>query len=162
MSKIIKIGMADLNICDCPDILTTLGLGSCVGIILYDPASKISGMAHVMLPDSTKIKNNQNIAKFADTAIDELIRLLIVRGANRRRLVAKIAGGAQMFAFSSNTDDLMRIGERNVSATKSKLQQLGISILSEDTGKNYGRTIEFYSETGALKIKSIGKEEKFI
>lgn len=159
--NMIKVGMADLNTCKVPDALTTLGLGSCIGIILYDPKTKISGLAHIMLPDSTQIKNNTNVAKFADTAIDKLIQDMIALGANKGRLVSKIAGGAQMFSFGSG-NDLMRIGERNASATRLKLKELGIPLLAEDCGLNYGRTIEFYSETGELKIKTIGKEIKFI
>ncbi|SHJ93770.1 chemotaxis protein CheD [Anaerocolumna jejuensis DSM 15929] len=161
MSIMVKVGMADLNVCSSPDALTTLGLGSCVGISLYDSVSKTAGMVHVMLPDSTKIKNNENIAKFADTGIDALIDKMVLLGANRHRLVAKIAGGAQMFAFSSN-NDMLRIGERNVEASKSKLASLGIKILAEDTGLNYGRTIEFYAETGELYVKSVGKPLKVI
>jgi chemotaxis protein CheD len=161
MSEMIKVGMADLNVCVNPGSLTTLGLGSCVGIILYDPSTKVSGLAHIMLPDSTKIKKNENLAKFADTGIDELINRMLTLGAKRSQLVSKIAGGAQMFAFSSN-NDMLRIGERNVEATKMKLKELGIRILAEDTGLNYGRTIEFYSETGQLYIKSVGKELKVI
>lgn len=159
--NMIKVGMADLNTCKAPDALTTLGLGSCIGIILYDPKTKISGLAHIMLPDSTQIKNNTNVAKFADTAIDKLIQDMIALGASKSRLVSKIAGGAQMFSFGSG-NDLMRIGERNASATRLKLKELGIPLLAEDCGLNYGRTIEFYSETGELKIKTIGKEIKFI
>lgn len=161
MGNMIKVGMADLNACKVPDNLTTLGLGSCVGVALYDPATKVSGMLHCMLPDSTKISNNENIAKFADTGLDELIRRMLELGANRSRLVAKIAGGAQMFAFSSN-NDMLRVGDRNVEAVKNKLGLLKIPILAEDTGKNYGRTIEFYSETGQLLIKSVGREKKYI
>lgn len=161
MGIMVKVGMADLNICSSPDALTTLGLGSCVGISLYDSVSKTAGMVHVMLPDSTKIKNNENFAKFADTGIDALIEKMILAGANRNRLVAKIAGGAQMFAFSSN-NDMLRIGERNVEASKSKLAFLGIRILAEDTGLNYGRTIEFYAGTGELYVKSVGKPLKII
>lgn len=161
MGKMIKVGMADLNVCKSADILTTLGLGSCIGIVLYDPVSKVSGLAHIMLPDSTKIKNNSNKAKFADTAIDQVIKDMVKLGANKNRLVAKLAGGAQMFAFNSS-NDLMRIGERNTIASRNKLRQLGIKVLAEDTGKNYGRTIEFYSETGDLLIKTIGKEVKII
>ncbi|MDF2944976.1 MAG: CheD [Herbinix sp.] len=159
MNEMIKVGMADLNVCVSPNALTTLGLGSCVGIVLYDPVRKIAGMVHVMLPDSTKILNNENKAKFADTGIDALIKLMISLGADRRVLIAKIAGGAQMFAFSNN-NEMMRIGERNVEATKIKLQELGIGLKAEDTGANYGRTIEFYPETGALLIKSVGKDRK--
>lgn len=159
--NMIKVGMADLNTCKSPDALTTLGLGSCIGIVLYDPKTKISGLAHIMLPDSTQIKNNTNVAKFADTAIDQLINDMIAIGASKSRLVSKIAGGAQMFSFGS-TNDLMRIGERNALASKKKLKELGIPLLAEDCGQNYGRTIEFFSETGELKIKTIGKEVKSI
>ena len=161
MSKIIKVGMADANVCVAPDVITTLGLGSCVGIVLYDPVNKIAGLAHVMLPDSTKIINNSNKYKFADTAIDILIKDMMRIGVNRNNLVAKIAGGAQMFNFG-NSSEMMRIGDRNVEATKEKLAQLGIRILAEDTGANYGRTIEFYSETGMLHIKAVGRELKII
>jgi len=160
-ANMIKVGMADLNSCKSPNVLTTLGLGSCVGIILYDPVTKVSGLAHVMLPDSTQIRNNSNVAKFADTAIDQLIKDMEVLGAKRNRLVSKIAGGAQMFSFGS-TNDLMRIGERNAIASKKKLDALRIRLLSEDIGENYGRTIEFYSETGDLLIKTIGKPPKII
>lgn len=161
MSEMVRVGMADLNICTAPNAITTLGLGSCVGIILYDPAKKIAGMAHIMLPDSTKVKMNVNKAKFADTGIDLLLERLQEAGANRRSLLAKIAGGAQMFAFRSN-NDMLRIGERNVEATKEKLKQLGINIIAEDTGCNYGRTIEFYPETSELIIKAVGKQKRII
>ena len=70
MSEVIKVGMADLNICKAPNIITTLGLGSCIGLVFYDPISKVGGMVHYMLPDSTQVRNNGNIAKFADTGID--------------------------------------------------------------------------------------------
>jgi len=156
MSKMIKIGMAELDICLPPDAITTLGLGSCVGVVLYDPTKKISGMVHVMLPDSTKIKNNENLAKFADTGIDELLKQILAKGAVRKNIVAKIAGGAQMFAFKSD-NDMLRVGDRNVEATKEKLKQLQIPLIAEDTGKNAGRTIEFYPETGELLVKSVGK-----
>ena len=83
MGQVIKVGMADLNICKSPDVLTTIGLGSCIGIALYDPTTKISGLAHIMLPDSTQIRNNSNIAKFADTGIQKLYDDMIKAGANR-------------------------------------------------------------------------------
>lgn len=161
MSKMIKVGMADYNICKAPDAITTLGLGSCVGIALYDSTRKIAGLAHIMLPDSTLVRNNSNIAKFADTGIVACIDMMVKNGASRAGLTAKIAGGAQMFAFGSN-NDMLRIGERNVEATKKKLRALGIRILAEDTGKNYGRTIEFYPATGELLIKAVGKPRKTI
>lgn len=161
MGEMIKVGMADMNLCTKPDGITTLGLGSCVGIVLYDPYVKIAGLVHVMLPDSTKIKNNSNKAKFVDTGIDTLIEMMLIKGAKRNALVSKIAGGAQMFAFSSNSD-MLRVGERNVEATKQKLQDLNIRILAEDTGLNYGRTIVFYPENGELHVKTVGKGLKVL
>lgn len=159
MGEMIKVGMADMNVCVAPDAITTLGLGSCVGIVLYDTTKKIAGMVHVMLPDSTKIRNNGNVAKFADTGIDELIKRLLKMGASKTSMIAKIAGGAQMFAFQSN-NEMLRVGERNVEATKQILHQLKIPIIAEDTGLNYGRTIEFYPESGELIIRSVGKPLK--
>lgn len=161
MSECIKVGMADLKICVSPDSLTTLGLGSCVGIALRDPTTKIGGLAHIMLPDSTQIKNNTNIYKFADTGITELVRQLSIKGANKSRLVAKIAGGAQMFSVQKS-NEVMRVGERNVEATKKILKSLQIPIIAEDTGSTYGRTVIFYPETGDFVVKSVGKEVKRI
>ena len=100
MGNTVKVGMADLKVAKSPDVLVTLGLGSCIGLVLYDPVTKIGGMVHYMLPDSTKLKNNTNIAKFGDTGTAELLRQMLAAGANRRRLVAKIAGGACMFEVS--------------------------------------------------------------
>ena len=154
----IKVGMADLKVCVSPDSITTLGLGSCVGIALRDPVTKIGGLAHIMLPDSTSIRNNSNVPKFADTGIEELVRQVTKKGANRNRLVAKIAGGAQMFSFGS-TSEAVRVGERNVKAVKAKLAELKIPILAEDTGKNFGRTVIFFPETGDFVIRAVGKSE---
>ncbi len=153
--EIIKVGMADLNSSRHPCMITTLGLGSCVGVALYDFTSKIAGLAHVMLPSSEQAKNNSNIAKFADTAIVKLVDDMVKLGARKDKIVAKLAGGAQMFVFNQSSD-LMRIGYRNVVASKEKLKLLNIPIISEDTGGNYGRTIELYSDDGRLMIKTIG------
>lgn len=161
MREIYKVGMADLKVCRAPDGLTTLGLGSCVGVAVRDPESKVGGLAHVMLPNSRHIKNNTNIYKFADTAIAELVRLMEEAGASRARMVAKIAGGAQMFAMQGSSD-LMRIGDQNVEACRQMLAELKIPILASDTGLNYGRTVIFDPETGEFVIKSVGKDVKSI
>ena len=161
MSEMIKVGMADLKLCKSPDGITTLGLGSCVGIALRDPVNKIGGLAHIMLPDSTKIQNNSSIPKFADTGIQDLVNQMVRAGAVQSRIVAKIAGGAQMFSFQNKTE-LIAIGERNVEATKKKLQELRIRILAQDTGESYGRTVEFFPETGDFIIKAVGKMPKTI
>jgi len=162
MSEIIKVGMADLKTCVSPDGITTLGLGSCIGIAIVDPVTKIGGLAHIMLPDSTAIRNGQqNIAKFADTGIEELVRQMTLLGAKKERMVSKIAGGATMFSFKTQSEMSM-VGQRNAIASKKKLQELGIPLLAEDTGENYGRTVIFYPETGEYHIRAVGKEEKII
>jgi chemotaxis protein CheD len=161
MSEIIKVGMADLKTCKAPDGVTTLGLGSCVGIAIRDPILKIGGLAHAMLPDSTRIKNNTNAYKFVDTGIDELVAELVKQGASKTRLVAKIAGGAQMFAFNTN-NDMLKVGQRNAESVRKVLSGYNIRIVSEDCGANYGRTIEFFPETSELHIKAIGKPLKII
>lgn len=162
MGEMIKVGMADLKTCVSPDAITTLGLGSCIGIAIVDPVTKIGGLAHIMLPDSTAIRNSQqNIAKFADTGIAELVNQMIKLGAKKERMVAKIAGGAMMFAFKSQSE-LTMVGQRNAAASKQKLKELGIPILAEDTGANYGRTVIFYPETGEFHIRAVGKEETII
>lgn len=161
--KLIRIGIADLNICAPPDQITTLGLGSCVGIVLYDPVSKWSGMVHIMLPDSTKIPDQSNEIKFADTGIDALLKKMERPDISRSRLIAKIAGGATMFqTVNSQKTEIMQIGKRNVDAVKAKLNLLHIPIEAEDTGLNYGRTIIFTPETGDLEIKAVGRESKII
>ena len=109
---VIRVGMADLKVAQHPAILTTLGLGSCVGIVLYDIKRKTVGMAHIMLPSSKIASANTNRAKFADTGITDLLEGMIRLGARREDIIAKIAGGAQMFTFSSTTDT-MKIGARN-------------------------------------------------
>lgn len=159
--KKIKVGMADYNVVKAPGILTTLGLGSCVGIALYDKFNKVAGLAHVMLPSSKEIKNNENKAKFVDTGIELLIESLLKEGAVMKNITAKIVGGAQMFSFNNNSS-ILKIGERNVLATREKLKELNIKILAEDTGGNYGRTIELDAEDGSLLVKTIGHGTKII
>ena len=159
MAKMIKVGMADLNICHTPDAITTLGLGSCVGVALYDKTTKIAGLVHVMLPDSTKVRNNSNIAKFGDTGIRELLKRVVAAGASKPRLIAKIAGGARMFEVSG-LSDVGNIGARNAEAAKAILKELGIRLVAEDTGLNYGRTVELHCDTGEFYIKSVGKPLK--
>ena len=160
--SMIKVGMADLQVCKAPDALTTLGLGSCIGACLYDPATKVAGMVHYMLPDSTRIKNNQNTAKFADTGIIETLKLMEKMGAKKSRITAKIAGGARMFNVTASSLPNMNVGDNNIEAAKKVLKELGIPIVAEDVGLNYGRTIEFYAEDGSLLIKAVGKEPKTI
>lgn len=161
MSEVIKVGMADMAVCCGEDAVTTLGLGSCVGIAIRDPATGIGGLVHIMLPDSTEIRNNENRPKFADTGIEDLVNAIVKKGGSRSRLVAKIAGGAQMFALGGKSD-MIRVGERNAIASKKKLGEMKIPLLAEDTGKTYGRTVIFYPKTGDFVIRSVGMPEKVI
>ena len=161
MGNSIKVGMADLKVAKAPDSLITLGLGSCIGLTLYDPVTKVGGMVHYMLPDSTQLKNNSNIAKFGDTGIKELYRLMIANGASPKRMVAKIAGGAKMFEVSG-LSNVGHVGERNAEQAKKMLKELKVPLIAEDTGLNYGRTVELNCETGDFHIKAVGKSSKII
>jgi chemotaxis protein CheD len=161
MDNIIRVGMADLRSSVHPCMITTLGLGSCIGIALYDSYTKVSGLAHIMLPYSTTIRNNSNLAKFADTGIKKLLDDMIDLGAKKRNINAKIAGGSQMFKFSQMSE-IMKVGERNAEASKKVLEELDIPLLAEDVGGSYGRTVELYSGDGKFLIKTIGHGIKAI
>ncbi|GAA0125383.1 MULTISPECIES: chemotaxis protein CheD [Clostridium] len=153
--KDIKIGIGDLNIGKNPDRLITIGLGSCIGIALFDKYSKIGGLAHIMLPDSTKFTKITNKLKFADLAIPILVDKMKNAGANEKFLKAKIAGGASMFSFADKNMN-MDIGDRNAKAVKEMLKKYKIPIESEDVGGNKGRTITLNTENGVLQVKTIG------
>ena len=159
---IIKVGIADLNFAKKPEHLRTSGLGSCVGLVVYDAKTGIAGLAHILLPDSNLARQKEiNIYKYADTAVPFLIDQLIKKGALTDRLKAKMAGGAQMFQFTSKSN-MMRIGPRNIEAVQEELREYRIPIVAEDVGGNAGRTIEFDTMTHDLKVRKINQEEFFI
>lgn len=153
VAKNIVIGIADYGIARPPDMLVTYALGSCVGICLYDAQIHLAGMAHILLPDSTKITNSIQPKKFADTCIVELINFMIKNGALKHRIKAKIAGGAQMFAVAGDAS-ISNIGVRNIEAVKRVLAASSIPIVAEDVGQNFGRTQFFDPSTGVMLIKS--------
>ena len=154
--NLINVGIADYMVAASPDILRTI-LGSCVGICLYDPGVKIGGMSHIMLP---KLKeNSKSTKKYADSAIPSMLDDMVGKGADRRRVIAKIVGGARMFNVSENSV-MGEIGTNNIVKVKEVLNHLEISIIAEDTGGNFGRTIDFYLDSGEVKIKSMGRNEK--
>ncbi|MCA0969117.1 chemotaxis protein CheD [Halobacillus litoralis] len=157
--QIVKVGIADVKLGAIPDKIRTSGLGSCVGAVVYDERKQLAGMAHVMLPDSTMAKQGTiNRYKYADTAMDDLLEMLLEKGASKYRLKAKLAGGAQMFTFKSSSD-MMRIGPRNIEAVKKKLTQFNIPIISEDVGGKSGRTIVFDPATAQLHIRKVNHGE---
>lgn len=151
------VGIADLKVSKTFGAITTVGLGSCVGISIYDKYKKIGGLAHVMLADSRKFNNNKNKMKFADTAIPLLISELVKLGANKRMLEAKIAGGASMFNFSDNSI-MNDIGKNNVEMVKVVLAENKIPLVSSDVGGNKGRNMTLDIETGEVIIEMVGSD----
>ena len=155
----ITVGISDLNIAHAPDILVTYALGSCIGICLYDARIKLAGLSHIMLPSAAQTPNiADQPMKFADTAVELLIRKMESAGAKRPLLKAKIAGGATMFNGLSNSS-IANIGQRNAQAVKMELMRQRIPIIAEDTGKNFGRTLLLSAEDGSMRIKSATKGE---
>ncbi|MGM0548776.1 MAG: chemotaxis protein CheD [Bacillota bacterium] len=148
------VKMADHAVGDKNTLLATLGLGSCIGIALYDRFSKVGGLVHIMLPENP---GGKKIVKYADTGIPYLIEEMEAIGAKKRRLSAKIVGGAGMFKSESG-DSVMKIGARNIVAVKETLKDLGIKILGSDVGKDYGRSMYFYVNDGRVEIKSFSKD----
>lgn len=151
--ELICVSIAELAVAKSPVILETQSLGSCVGVALLDPVSKIGGLAHIMLPDSKKVTIPGKPGKYADTALVEMIERMVTMGANRMGMVAKMAGGACMFS-GVGVSEFMNIGGRNITAVKALLKEQHIPLLAEDCGGNFGRTIEFQTATGKLLIKS--------
>jgi len=157
MKNAIIVGISDQKTGGASDVLVTYALGSCVGICLHDGVRKIGGLSHILLPEAFEKLDRTQVFKFADTAIEALVKTMELHGCQRSRLCAKIAGGANMFLTSG-----VSIGDRNVEAVKKVLDRLHIRIVASDVGKNYGRTIEFDPEDGKLLIKTAGKGTKTI
>ena len=159
---LIKVGMAQFKVATAPARMMTFALGSCVGIVLYDPVSKIGGLAHVMLPSSERVQNNVNRAKFVDTAVELMLSRMAKKGAIRNRIEAKIFGGAKMFKSVAASPGVMQIGEENVKATKAELADREIPIMAESTGGEKGRTVFFDVASGKVTVKDAqGKQERF-
>ena len=142
-------------------VLVTLGLGSCVAIMLYDPQAKIGAMAHVLLPSTSLARDITNRAKFPETAVPLLIERLKALGADPRRLVAKLAGGARMFG-QLVTPGTIQMGDRNILASRNALRAATIPIIREAVGGERGRTIRFHIKDGRVEIRSVGAEADVI
>ena len=152
-STIIKVKIADYKITGKPNILVTNGLGSCVGLSLYDETSGIGGLAHIMLPQSKNDIEPKFYPRYADTAINIILAELKEQGGNPSNVVAKMAGGASMFPDLKK--DGKGVGERNVEATMGILAAMKIPLMGSDTGGDYGRSIEFSTINGEMRIRSI-------
>ena len=151
----IKVGISDYKVAKSPYKLITLGLGSCVGIAIYDKINKVGGLSHIMLPDSTLFRREVKVEKFADLAIPKMVEE-ITKGSRNKNLIAKIAGGASMFSFTDETNG--NIGYRNVVAVEEKLKELGIPILGKHTGGNIGRTMIVDLQDFTVNIRMVNRE----
>ena len=152
------VGIAQYAVASAPDQLCCLGLGSCVAVFLYDPVGKIGGVLHALLPKAPR--NRETDAKYADSGIKMLQDALISRGAHRRRLVAKLVGGAKMF---ENMDlGISDIGGENVRASRATLRALGIRVIAEDVLGNKGRSAYYSLETGTITIRTAFSPDKRI
>ncbi|MCF8009914.1 MAG: chemotaxis protein CheD [Clostridiales bacterium] len=156
--KEVHVGIADLGVVLRPDKLITMGLGSCVGVSLYDHVARVAGLLHLMLPYSTYFKNVDKKPKFADLGIPLLVDEMKKKGARLPCITAKLVGGAQM--FSGNDEKLiLNIGEKNVAAAREILKSMGIKIIAEEVGGNVGRTIILDSSDGKILIRTLGKKQ---
>lgn len=153
-----RVGISEMRIAAAPALLVSYGLGSCLGIALYDAERRIGGLAHTLLP-AAHPNFGERPGKFVDAAIRQMVEALLSQGAKPDRLVAKIAGGANMFAAAGLGAD-GGIGQRNVSAAKRVLEDFGIALLAEDTGGSNGRTIEFDLATGTLLVTQVRSQEQ--
>jgi chemotaxis protein CheD len=147
----VVVNVGEIAVAEHPAVLVTQALGSCVGVVLWDPIRRAGGMAHVMLPSPGDTAHDGQRFRFATTAVPALVDALTEAGSPKRRLVAKIAGGAAMFGLEAGS---ATIGARNVAQTRLELHDLGIPLRAEDTGGNYARTIELRLDTGILLVRS--------
>jgi chemotaxis protein CheD len=151
LDKDLIVGVGEYKIVSSPLELMCIGLGSCVGIAIWDSGTEIGGVAHAMLPAYDEGKDKVNASKYADSATFLMVDEMVDQGASRSNLKAKLAGGAQMFSFSSN--DTLNIGQRNAESAKSALRKEKIPLLAEEIGGNKGRTIFFTPKDGAIRIQ---------
>jgi chemotaxis protein CheD len=153
----IVVGMADCKVAASEgEELATYALGSCIGLAVYDPAARVGGMLHYMLPDSSidPSRGSENPYKFADTGVPLLLNAVYARGGSKKRLVVLVAGAADMFEKMSG----LEIGKRNYQALRKLLWKAGLLIHGEAVGGNQSRTIRLEIATGNLWLQeSAGK-----
>lgn len=152
----ILVGAGELVVARSPTILAALGLGSCVGLLLYDPVTRVGGMAHVMLPANPHPSQIPDSTRFAEHALGLLLERMLLEGAGRERLEAKLVGGARMVTSSGSPG----IGRRNVATLRSLLRQQRIPLLAADVGGRWGRSVEFDLHTGRVRVRSFQRDER--
>jgi chemotaxis protein CheD len=158
----ITVRIATLKVVAGPSVLVCRGLGSCVGVALWEEKAEIGGLAHILLPSEEFSIKRDDPEKFANRAIEIMVDKMVEKGAIRRRIVAKIAGGARMFSSINPTPKRVHVGKRNVIAVKEKLKELKVPIVAEDVGGTHGRTMEFDTSTGKVVIFLADKTTKVL
>jgi chemotaxis protein CheD len=148
------VRVADLNVGGAGDTLLTVGLGSCVAIVLHDAQACVAGMAHVLLPGPALSRRQENPAKCPQTAVPALLERMAQRGARPRRVTARITGGASMFG-GLTPPGTVHMGERNVVASREALRTAGLPLIGEDVGADYGRTVRVRVADGRMEISSV-------
>ena len=157
MSAMLVVGISDVKMSKAPGVIITYALGSCIGICFYDATAQLGALLHIMLPDAPD--RIDNIFKYADTGIAETLKKMESMGANRSRITAKIAGGAQMFHVPGD-NNLGNIGKRNIDSVKMTLLKQRIRVLASDVGGTFARTVEFNTSSGIAKIRTYGHPDK--
>lgn len=155
-SEWVPIRVAQCRVGRESDVFATLGLGSCVAVVLHDAEAGIGGMAHVLLPEPGRRSPPVEPAKFARTAVPHLLEQMCAAGADRRRIRAVLVGGAAMFA-ALMTSASLNTGERNVAAARAALDTLGIPIRGEDVGGEHGRSVRFETGSGRISVSTVGR-----
>lgn len=156
MAEIVRAG--DHKVGRAEGTLMVRGLGSCVAVILYDERERVGGLAHILLPDPSFSTNSERRMRFATTAVPALVSEMETAGACRDRITARLVGGASMFR-DLLPKDRPNMGERNVVATRSVLAEVGIPVLGEDVGGDYGRTVQFELAGGQVRVRSPRRED---
>jgi chemotaxis protein CheD len=158
----VRVKVADYAVRRGPHVLATIGLGSCVAIALYESESQVGALAHILLPNPAMSRETENPAKFPETIVPVMLEEMRALGTTATsRISAKIVGGASMFGQLANGSGI-NVGERNLSATRDVLAALGIPIVAEDTGLDYGRSVYFHLADGRLEVRSLKKGDRVI
>lgn len=156
----LMVRMGELAVSSGPDdVLTSIGLGSCIGLALVDPERRIAGLAHVMLPARPDRSDDDQVGKFADTAVPALLEAVLAAGARRARLATYMVGGAQMFTFGGRGMD---VGARNDQAVRAALATAHLRVRADATGGTKGRTMRVRAADGTVTFKESGGVETTI
>lgn len=148
------VRVADLRIGVGDDVLVTVGLGSCVAILLHDAEARIGGLAHILLPSPSLSRVDGNPAKYPQSAVPRLLQLMVADGARPGRITGRLAGGASMFA-SLAPPGTIQMGERNLVAARSVLNTHGVPLLGEAVGGDFGRTVRLRVSDGRVEISTV-------